>query len=100
MRKQTEALATAIDQLTGSVDDSNAVAEIGQLYTAIMTDVQSLQQFAGQDQERLRNAAGADSAGASLGTAIAVYTEAPDEENLATLRTATEAFFAWTAVLA
>src|SRR4051794_6415014 len=100
VRKQTEALATAIDQLTGSVDDSNAVAEIGQLYTAIMTDVQSLQQFAGQDQERLRNAAGADSAGASLGTAIAVYTEAPDEENLATLRTATEAFFAWTAVLA
>src|SRR4051795_8692547 len=66
----------------------------------IMTDVQSLQQLAGQDQERLRNAAGADSAGGSLGTAIAVYGEAPDEEYLATLRTATEAFFAWIAVLA
>lgn len=100
VRKQTETLATAIDLLTGSSDDSNAVSEIGQLYTAIMTDVQSLQQLAGQDQERARNAAGADSTGGSLGQAIAIYSENPDEENLATLRSATEAFFAWVAVLA
>jgi hypothetical protein len=95
LEQQVHTLATAVDQLTGSEDDSNAVSEIGELYSVIMTELQTAQTLAGQIQDRLQYAVGAASAGANLGPAIAVYGESPDEENLAGLRSGTVNLLEW-----
>jgi len=95
VQQQVQTMATAVDQLTGSEDDSNAISEIGELYGVIMAELQTAQALAGQIQDRLQCAVGAESAGANLGPAIAVYGESPDEENLALLRSGTVNLLEW-----
>jgi hypothetical protein len=95
VQQQVQTLAVAVDQLTGTEDDANAVNEIGELYGVIMTELQTAQTLAGQIQDRLQAAVGADGAGANLGPAIAGYGERPDEENLAGLRSGTVNLLEW-----
>ncbi len=99
IEKQVQTLATAVDRLTGTEGDSEAIADITQLYGAIMTDVGALQSLAGQDLDRLRTAVGAHDSGAALGQALAVYSEGPDQQNLAAVNEATVTFHAWVGAL-
>ena len=93
--EQFKAISQAIDGLTGSDADANALAGIGEAYGAMMTDGYSLEALSAGNQDRLRAAVGLYSAGATLGTELQAYGEHPEEDTLVTLKTATGDVGAW-----
>jgi len=88
-------IATGLYGLTGTQADTSDVGDIAQAYTAFMNDVQSLTNLTGDSVDRQRAAYGLYQAGADLGSAIAVYQENQDEDNLKSLHAAGENVATW-----